>query len=153
MVEEGYIRSNHQYPIYMSNTTTTTKSTILYVDDDSDDCVFLKASLEDAGSQADLICATDGEEAVNYLNSINPESFPSLIVLDLNMPRWDGRRTLGYLKSQPHLATIPVIILSTSENKKDKQTCEEMGAAYYYEKPHHFEGYRGIVASLFSLIH
>ena len=52
MVEEGYIRSNHQYPIYMSNTTTTTKSTILYVDDDSDDCVFLKASLEDAGSQA-----------------------------------------------------------------------------------------------------
>lgn len=131
---------------------TTTKSTILYVDDDSDDCIFLGASFEDAGDKANLICATNGEEAVNYLNSITPDAFPSLIVLDLNMPRWDGRRTLSYLKSHPHLATIPVVILSTSDNKKDKESCVQMGAASYYEKPQHFEGYRGIVDTLFSFI-
>ena len=129
-----------------------TKSTILYVDDDNDDCIFLKTSLEDAGNKANLVCAKDGEEAVNYLNSIATDSLPSLIVLDLNMPRWDGRRTLGYLKSQPHLANIPVIILSTSENNKDKEACVQLGAASYYQKPHHFDGYRGIVNNFFSFI-
>ena len=130
----------------------STKSTILYVDDDSDDCVFLKTSLEDAGSKADLVCATDGEEAIQYLNSIAPDSLPSLIVLDLNMPRWDGRKTLGYLKSQPRLANIPVVVLSTSENYKDREACAQLGAAYYYKKPDHFEGYRGIVNNFFSFI-
>jgi CheY-like chemotaxis protein len=134
----------------MSNTIH--KSIILYVDDDNDDCLFLRTSLEDAGNKADLICATDGEEAVQYLNSVEPESLPSLIVLDLNMPRWDGRKTLGYLKSQPHLATIPVIILSTSENSNEKEACEKMGAISYFQKPHHFDGYRGIVNNLFSFI-
>ncbi len=133
----------------MSNAT---KSTILYVDDDSDDCVFLKTSIEDAGNEATLICANDGEEAVNYLNSITNSSLPSLIVLDLNMPRWDGRRTLSYLKSQPHLAAIPVVILSTSESNKEKEACERLGAVSYLKKPYHYEGYKGIVANFFSHI-
>jgi len=130
----------------------TKKLTILYVDDDCDDCIFIKTSLEDAGNKADLICARDGEEAVNYLNSITPDFFPSLIVLDLNMPRWDGKRTLQYLKSQPHLAAIPVIILSTSGSIQEKDTCVKMGAASYQQKPHHFEGYSEIVTSFFSFI-
>lgn len=128
---------------------TNAKSTILYVDDDSDDCIFLRTSLEDAGSKADLVCANNGEEAVSYLNSISPAALPSLIVLDLNMPRWDGRRTLSYLKSQPHLATIPVVILSTSENKKEQEACEQLGAVSYLQKPFHFDGYKGIVANFF----
>ena len=126
--------------------TTTTVCTILYVDDDSDDCIFLQASLEDAGSNAKLICSSDGEEAVKYLNSIPAASLPSLIVLDLNMPRWDGRRTLSYLKSQPHLAEIPVIILSTSEDKKEREACVQLGAASYLKKPYRYDDYKHIVA-------
>jgi CheY-like chemotaxis protein len=132
--------------------TNTTKSTILYVDDDSDDCIFLKTSIEDAGSQANVICAADGEEAVNYLNSVPSDSLPSLIVLDLNMPRWDGRRTLSYLKSHPHLSGIPVVVLSTSENENERQNCQQLGAISYHRKPHRFEEYRGIVASFFQLL-
>ena len=148
MVEIGIFVIPPISPI-MNNAT---KSTILYVDDDRDDYLFLKTSLEDTGNNADLICATDGEEAVNYLNSVEPDSLPSLIILDLNMPRWDGRKTLGYLKSQPHLANIPVVILSTSENRKDKEACVQLGAVSYYQKPHHFDGYRRIVNNLFSYI-
>jgi CheY-like chemotaxis protein len=136
----------------MSNTTTTTKSTILYVDDDNDDCIFLKTSIEDAGNKANVICATDGEEAIKYLNSVPSDSLPSLIVLDLNMPRWDGRRTLSYLKAHPVLSAIPVVILSTSENEKEKQNCRQMGAASYYRKPNRFEEYKGIVANFFQII-
>ena len=133
----------------MSNAT---KSTILYIDDDCDDCILLRSSIEDAGNQANLICANDGEEAVNYLNSISCNSLPSLIVLDLNMPRWDGRRTLKYLKSQPHLACIPVVILSTSENNKEKEACELLGVVSYLKKPYHYDGYKGIIANFFSHI-
>jgi CheY-like chemotaxis protein len=135
----------------MSNTTT--KSTILYIDDDSDDCIFLKTSVEDAGKETNVICATDGEEAVNYLNSVPSNALPSLIVLDLNMPRWDGRRTLSYLKSHPQLAAIPVVILSTSENEKEKLNCQQMGAVSYHKKPHRYEEYRGIVANFLEIIH
>lgn len=134
------------------NMSSATKSTILYIDDDSDDCIFMKTSWEDAGNKANLICANDGEEAVNYLNSMAVSSLPSLIVLDLNMPRWDGRRTLSYLKSQPHLATIPVIILSTSESSREKEACKQMGAVSYLKKPYHLDGYKGIVANFFKHI-
>jgi len=134
------------------NYATTNKLTILYVDDDSDDCMFLRTSMEDAGHKANLICANDGEEAVNYLNSVTSDALPSLIVLDLNMPRWDGRRTLNYLKSQPHLASIPVVILSTSDNNREKEACRQMGAASYHVKPYKYDDYKGIVANMFSVI-
>lgn len=126
--------------------TTIASLTILYIDDDSDDCLILKCSLEDAGNSANLICANGGEEAVRYLNSIAPASLPNLIVLDLNMPRWDGRQTLSYLKSQPHLAAIPVVVLSTSESKMDKEACAQLGAASYFKKPFHYDGYKSIIA-------
>ncbi|RYZ45497.1 MAG: response regulator [Chitinophagaceae bacterium] len=128
------------------NTTTTANATILYVDDDSDDCLFLRSSWEEAGNTAKLVCTSSGEEAVAYLNSIDPSSLPRLIVLDLNMPRWDGRRTLLYLKSQPHLAAIPVIVFSTSESKQDIEACVQLGAASYLKKPFHYDGYKNIIA-------
>lgn len=125
--------------------TNTTNTIILYVDDDTDDCLFLQKSLEETGSKANLVCASSGEEAVHFLNTANPSALPQLIVLDLNMPKWDGRRTLQYLKSQPHLATIPVVILSTSENQKEREVCQQMGAVSCFKKPYRLDEYRGIV--------
>lgn len=130
------------------NNTTNADATILYIDDDSDDCLLLRSSLEDAGNNVKLICTNSGEEAVAYLNSVDASLLPRLIVLDLNMPRWDGRRTLHYLKSQPHLAGIPVIVLSTSESKQDKDACAQLGAASYLKKPFHYDGYKNIVADV-----
>lgn len=129
----------------MISNTTLSPSTILYIDDDGDDCLILKSSMEDLGNKAKLVFASDGEEAIQYLNSIAPSSFPALIVLDLNMPRWDGKRTLRYLKSQPHLAAIPVVVLSTSENKTEKDACAELGAASYFRKPYHYSDYKNII--------
>lgn len=133
----------------MSNPT---KSVILYVDDDSDDCIFLKTSVADSGNKADVICANDGEEAVRYLHSVSADHLPSLIVLDLNMPRWDGKKTLQYLKTDPLLSEIPVIVLSTSENEKEKESCRQMGAVSYHKKPHQYNDYQGIVANFFKVM-
>lgn len=128
-----------------SHATATSPATILYIDDDSDDCLILQSSMEEAGTAAKLVYANGGEEAIQYLNSVLPSSLPDLIVLDLNMPRWDGKQTLSYLKSQPHLAGIPVIVLSTSESKVDKDACAKLGAASYYRKPYHYNGYKNII--------
>ena len=125
---------------------------ILYVDDDSDDCSFLAESFAAANTSTDLVCASGGEEAITYLNSISTEALPSLIILDLNMPKWDGRQTLGYIKSHPSLSNIPVVILSTSSNKTDKEVCARLGAISYLQKPYYYEGYKDIVNNCLPLI-
>jgi CheY-like chemotaxis protein len=107
----------------------------------------LRESFAASDSDTTLICAPGGEEAINYLNSIEKQDLPQLIILDLNMPRWDGRQTLNYIKSNPQLAAIPVIILSTSENIMDKEICRRLGARSYLQKPYHIEGYKQIVES------
>lgn len=132
--------------------TATTIPRILYIDDDNDDCLFLSESFAESGNKTNLICASDGEQAINYLNSIHNEPLPSLIILDLNMPRRDGKQTLSYLKSQPNLADIPVVILSTSENIMDKEVCKRLGAVSYLQKPFHVAGYKEIVKICMPLL-
>jgi CheY-like chemotaxis protein len=133
--------------------STTTIPKILYIDDDSDDCIFLRESFAASSiTHTNLIWASGGEEAISYLHSIDHDALPSLIILDLNMPRWDGRQTLNYIKSDPELAAIPVVILSTSENNMDKEACKRLGAASYLQKPYHYEGYKDIVRNCMPLI-
>ncbi len=127
-------------------------SKILYVDDDSDDRYFMSLSLTETGTNADLVCASNGEDAIQYLNSIKTSELPSLIILDLNMPKWDGTKTLNYLKKQPHLADIPVVILTTSSNKADLDKCTLMGASSCFTKPYRFDDYKSIINSFGSFL-
>jgi CheY-like chemotaxis protein len=132
--------------------TMTATSKILYVDDDYDDVFFLRESLSCFGSGADLVCSTNGEDAISYLNSISENELPDLIILDLNMPRWDGRQTLHYLKGNEKFSDIPVVILSTSENKLDMEVCKKLGAVSYLQKPNHFDGYKDVVNSFLPFL-
>lgn len=125
---------------------------ILYVDDDVDDRYFMSLSLTETGTNADLICASNGEDAIQYLNSTKVSDLPSLIILDLNMPKWDGRKTLNYLKKQPHLANIPVVILTTSNSTTDRESCALLGASSYYTKPYRFDDYKQIINSFGSFL-
>ncbi|MBD0276639.1 MAG: response regulator [Flavisolibacter sp.] len=129
----------------------TTNFSILYADDDSDDKFFLDETISSSGLPADMVYVSDGAEAIRYLETIQATGkLPSLIVLDMNMPRLDGKQTLSYIKEHPKFSSIPVIILSTSENKKDKDFCTQKGAASYLKKPAHMRGYHDIVKSFFS---
>jgi CheY-like chemotaxis protein len=94
---------------------------------------------------------TDGDQVIHYLEK-NKDNLPSLIVLDLNMPKRNGKQTLEYLKKDARFAAIPVIILSTSDNKLDKEFCTSRGAASYMVKPAHFEGYRKVVQTFVSYL-
>ena len=123
----------------------TTNTKILYADDDEDDHYLLSESLSVNGINTEVVCVSDGVEALNYLEAESKDSLPSLIVLDMNMPRKDGKQTLGYIKNHPHFKNIPVIILSTSSNRFDREYCTQLGAASYFTKPKHFSGYNAIV--------
>lgn len=116
----------------MNQTTTSTK--ILYADDDCDDHFFLRESITCTGLPADIVYLTDGDQVIHYLEKAG-DDLPSLIVLDLNMPRMNGTQTLRYLKSDERYKDVTVIIYSTSVNPLERETCLELGAHSYVVKP------------------
>lgn len=130
---------------------TTTTSKILYADDDSDDWFLLNESVLSNGLQANMVYVTNGQEAISYIEH-TPEDLPSLVILDLNMPKMDGKETLTFLKAHPVYHNIPVIVLSTSENKKEIDFCTAHGALSYFVKPMHMAGYDTIVKACLSYI-
>lgn len=127
------------------NQTITNTSKILYADDDHDDHFFLCESITSSGLSAEIDYVTDGEQVIRYLDDLPESALPDLIVLDLNMPKRNGKQTLEFLKKHARYAAIPVIILSTSDNRIDKDYCRDKGAVSCLVKPGHFSGYTSIV--------
>lgn len=125
--------------------STATVCKILYADDDADDHYFLAESISASGLPANIISVGNGEEAIHYLQDADLQQLSSLIVLDLNMPRLNGKQTLNYIKTHPQYASIPVIMLSTANNLAEKKQCQQIGAASYFVKPSYIEGYKSLV--------
>ncbi|MDC0712282.1 response regulator [Stigmatella sp. ncwal1] len=118
--------------------------TILMADDDADDRELAREALRVSQIPSDLRCVEDGEELFEYLNRrgrySDPQTAPApgLILLDLNMPRMDGREVLRTLKNDPLLKRIPVIILSTSRRDEDVLRSYDLGANCFITKPGSF---------------
>ena len=115
------------------------EKTILLVDDDSEDQLLMQEAFSDNGMGDSLRFADNGESAIELLGQLPPDKLPGLIVMDLNMPRMNGRETLTYLKQHPLYHEIPVIIYSTSINDIERDRCKEIGAAAYITKPASFK--------------
>jgi len=130
------------------------KPTILMADDDADDCMLAKDAFEETKAQGELFCVEDGDELLNYLLSSvesqaeEPRPSPALILLDLNMPRKDGRQALSEIKSLPALRNIPVVVLTTSQEEKDIVFSREMGAESFITKPDSFDQWVQIMNGL-----
>ena len=100
------------------------KKTILCVDDDQDDLIMLREVIQEMGQPFDIVEAYDGLIAMELLQKLQADNnLPCLIVLDINMPRMDGKQTLVAIKNNPVLATIPVVVFSTSSSAMDKTFC------------------------------
>jgi CheY-like chemotaxis protein len=120
--------------------------TILMADDDEEDQMLASEALEEAQLGNDLRFVNDGEELLAYLRrqgryadaASSPR--PGLILLDLNMPRMDGREALQEIKADPSLRSIPVVILTTSRAQEDIVKTYDLGAAGFVVKPVVFDG-------------
>jgi len=111
---------------------------ILIVDDSVDDIEFTLAALKGTKLANDINIVNDGVEAMQYLRKEGKYasvSKPSLVLLDLNMPRKDGREVLFDMKNDPELRTIPVVILTTSQAEEDIVRSYELHANCYISKP------------------
>ena len=119
---------------------------ILIVEDSLDDFEATKRAFQKANLRNPIRHAICGEDALGQLRS--GESKPGLILLDLNMPGLDGRKTLQIIKSTDDLKDIPVVILTTSDDERDVSACYALGANTYIQKPVDLDGLIAAVGRL-----
>jgi CheY-like chemotaxis protein len=131
--------------------------TVLHVDDDPNDSELLKAAARKAEAQFVLHNVVDGDQAMAYLSGAGPRGegdrrrLPALILLDLKMPRTTGFEVLKWIRKQPWLASIPVLVLSGSELQDDIQEAYEHGANSYLIKPLGFDALVSLVKTIDTL--
>lgn len=121
----------------MKNTPDQIKNVyFLYADDDPDDQDFFRSMLAEIDPNLDLVVVNNGLELLQYLNNLGPsEKLPCCIVLDINMPVWDGIRTLKALKVEDNFRDLPVIMFTTSRSLRDNELCLKLGAKAFITKP------------------
>ena len=115
--------------------------TIVLADDDPDDRQLTEDAFSENRLANQLHCVEDGEELMDYLHrrgkyeSLRNERLPGLILLDLNMPRKDGREALKEIKADPSLRRIPIVVLTTSKAEEDIVRSYDLGVNSYVTKP------------------
>lgn len=120
---------------------TIGKPLILLAEDDANDAFFMRRALQKAEIECPLQVVTDGQQAVDYLSGqgqfSDREQFPlpSIILLDLKMPFLDGFEVLSWVGSQTSLKNIPVVVLTSSAEERDRRKAAELGAKAYFVKP------------------
>lgn len=130
------------------------KFTILHVEDDPDDALLIHDAFVKLNYACGLALAKDGVEALDYLAGrgayADREKYPlpSLILLDLKLPRKSGLEVLAWLRGQPEIKCIPIAILTSSENSRDIKRAYELGVNSYLIKPVDFEALQALVRDL-----
>jgi CheY-like chemotaxis protein len=124
----------------------TTPISILVAEDDPDDRLMIEEAFEESRLANEVTFVGDGEELLACLRregdfaALAGQPFPGVILLDLNMPRKDGRETLRELKADPVLCRIPVVVLTTSRAEEDIVRTYGLGVSSFITKPVSFEG-------------
>src|SRR4029077_18752295 len=127
---------------------------ILVADDDAQDTMLVKMAVERASLGLKLESVRDGEEAIDYLLGKSRSAtrkahpFPKLLLLDLKMPRLNGFDVLDFVRSEPALKQLPIVIFSSSDDPKDIQRAYEGGANSYLCKPHSNEDLSALLKAL-----
>jgi chemotaxis family two-component system response regulator Rcp1 len=119
---------------------------ILLVEDNPGDVELVREALTEAKVRNELHVAVDGEKAIEFLKGSDP--CPDLILLDLNLPRKNGREVLQDIKSDPRLSIIPVVVLTSSKEEEDIIRSYRLHANCYITKPVDLEQFLNVVKSI-----
>ncbi|HEV7585266.1 MAG TPA: response regulator [Solirubrobacteraceae bacterium] len=130
----------------MHSSSAPNPVTILLADDDEDDRVLTADALKRSRLLNDIRFVVDGEDLIHYLHGEGayapggtPAPRPGLILLDLNMPKMDGREALAKIKGDPELRRIPIVVLTTSKAEEDIVRAYDLGVNSFISKPVTFE--------------
>ena len=128
--------------------------TILLVDDNQDDLALATRAFRKLNFNKELVVANDGVEALAYLFGSNgdggcaPEDLPSLVLLDLKMPRLNGFEVLRGIRASAKTSLVPVVIFTSSNEEKDIIECRNLGANNYIQKPVNFSDFTAVIQQL-----
>lgn len=119
---------------------------ILLIEDDIDDVDLLKDALLENNVHYQLQVIMEGDKVFNYLQTT--ETLPEIIVMDLNLPKTDGKEILREIKSTFSLSHIPIVVLTTSSSKEDIEYCNKMGISMFITKPATIDGWNSTITSI-----
>jgi two-component system response regulator len=130
-------------------------NSILIADDDADDRYLLETAFQEKGYSEKIEFVENGVEVLRFLNNIQAREdagklYPKFILLDLNMPKKDGREVLKEMKENPDFKRIPVIVFTTTKNENEIKRCYELGANTYIIKPVSFDALLEVVENIRS---
>lgn len=125
---------------------------VLVIDDCESDVLLLDLAFQEVVPGVTLQSMLDGEEVQAFLDNLRQdhERTPALILLDLNLPRLTGFELLTLLRSEPRLASIPIVVHSTSNAPRDRERCTHLGASAYYTKSDTYDNLLKLIRSLTS---
>lgn len=124
---------------------------VLLVEDDPDDIEFTRLAFRDSRILNELHVVQDGEDALRFLRNEPPHETaprPDLIILDLGLPRMDGKEVLMEVKKDPDLRRIPVVVLTSSRAQEDVVRSYELGVNSYIQKPVTLEGIVNVIKDI-----
>ena len=116
------------------------------IEDNPADALLVQEALEEHAVECELICITDGERAIEFIQSLDVQEVagPDLVILDLNLPRKSGSDVLEQIRSSPKSARVPVIVLSSSDHQRDRKEAAKLGASLYIRKPSNLAAFLGL---------
>ena len=121
---------------------------ILLVEDNPDDAELTRIAFAEAGVDYRLHVVGDGVQALAYLRGCSTSELPSLVLLDLNLPKLNGREVLEAIRADTATRSLPVVVLTTSAEPFDVDTVYELGANSYIQKPVEFERFVEVVRQI-----
>ena len=124
--------------------------TILVAEDDADDRFLIQTAFEEKGYTDKLDFVENGVELISYLNDNLKNGIPRIILLDLNMPKKDGRQVLRELKQHELFKRIPIVVFTTTKNENEITRCYDLGANTYIVKPTTFDELLFLVEQIHS---
>ena len=127
---------------------------ILLADDDDDDQFIIKEAISELINEHIKVSSVyDGLQLLDFLSkkgAFSKESFPDLILLDINMPILNGIQALTQIKNSKDLRNIPICMISTLRTEEQQLQCRNLGALDFYSKPNHISDYKQIIEEIFA---
>jgi len=130
---------------------TSKKNIIFIVDDDPDDRQLILDAFLEHNSNIDYVFIEDGTQLIKTLHESEPENYPSVILLDLNMPGMLGLHALKIIRENKSYSHIPIIILTTSTFSQDKSSAYKLGANCFIQKPYSYKELLNIASAVIML--
>lgn len=130
------------------DTKETKQPVIFWADDDPDDLQVMKEVLKTFDQNFKILDFPNGRELLKKLQSVPPNAYPCLVILDINMPVLDGKSTLSLIRKDPQFRNVPVVIFTTSSSELDKTFCDYFDVAMITKPP----TYEKLASALRSLI-